>query len=67
MTPSDCILDAWTSAGVPFVRVRAGQQINGRKSRRTFSDLFLSFPKEIAACPRKRSRADCISASGLAQ
>ena len=23
MTPSDCILDAWTSAGVPFVRVRA--------------------------------------------
>ena len=37
--------------------VRAGQQINGRKSRRTFSDLFLSCMKCNAACPRKRSRA----------
>ena len=40
--------------------VRRKAIINGRKSRRTFSDLFLSLPKETASTP-------FVSVSGLAR
>ena len=42
--------------------VRAGQQINGRKSRRTFSDLFLSFIKELVRTLSASARGTRVKA-----
>ncbi|MBR4185250.1 MAG: hypothetical protein IKQ87_05740, partial [Clostridia bacterium] len=57
-------------SGALLSAVRAGQQINGRKLRRAFSDLFLSFSKEIASTPPASAAAQTKCASvlrGLAQ
>ena len=58
--PWAAVIDKRPAAEASWVRRKA--IINGRKLRRAFSDLFLSFTKETAACPRKRSRADGMCA-----